>query len=124
MTRGVRNEPPELKAGYGHKSRGVAAYVGVLRPYPTAKAVWTCACSPVHLTPVQAVWCATAELARRTQGEREVFTLLFCEPCGRWWTQGQAAAYPRAPEDRGHCPRCGYGLERVKLVVLERSRVS
>lgn len=117
MTRGVRNEPPgPLKAGFAHRQKGVAAYVGALRTDPHAKPSWTCPCVPVHLTPIQATWCATAELARRTQGEREVFTLLWCEPCGRWWTSAQAAV--------GVCPRCDVPAERVKLVVLERSRVS
>ena len=119
MTRGVRNDPPELKAGFAHKSKGAGVYVGVLRAYPSARPSWTCSHS--HLTPIQADWCSKAELARRTAGEREVFTLLWCEPCGSWWTPAQATG---GPQDGRSCPRCGVPLEAVKLVVLERRRVS
>jgi hypothetical protein len=114
VTKPLRPLPDELQPGFSHVQKGVAAYVGVLRPGPASPAAWSCRHS--HLTPAQAKWCATAELARRTQGARDVFTLLWCEPCGQWWTPAQA--------EEGACPRCGVPPEAVKLVVLERRPVS
>lgn len=104
---------PKLIAGFTHVQRGTAAYRGALRVTPSAVPAWTCPCAPVHLTAEKARMCADAELARREQGGREVFTLLYCRPCDRWWPAGSAEA----------CPVCTVPLERVKLAVLERGRL-
>lgn len=103
---------PKLIAGFTHVHRGAANYKGALRATPSAVPAWTCMHS--HLSPEAARRCAAFELERREQGGREVVDLLRCEPCDRWWpdTDGSLA-----------CPRCSVPLERVTLVVLERSRV-
>lgn len=101
----------ELVAGYEHVRRGTAAYRGVLRPATGGTPVWRCRCEPVHLNTITARRCAEKELDRRRQGGRQVFELLRCEPCGRWF-----AAVPRAPA----CPVCGVPLQRLKVLVLER----
>lgn len=113
MTGPQNPEDIGLRPGYRHLRRGSAQYAAVLRDKAARKIVWACADS--HVTTVQALWCANGELARRTQAGREVFTLRWCAPCGRWWTPSQAAS--------GLCPRCDVPLEAVKLVVLERRPV-
>ncbi len=105
---------PKLVAGFTHVRRGTARYRGVLRVTAKAVPAWTCSCRPDHMTPESARLCADTELERRTQGGREVISLRRCEPCDRWWPDGPGPA----------CPVCSVPSERVKLVVLERSRVS
>jgi hypothetical protein len=102
---------PGLIAGFTHVQRGRSAYRGALRVTPKSVPRWTCACAPDHLTAAGAVKCAEAELERRGQGGREVFTLLRCKPCDRWLADGPG---PVA------CPWCSVPLERVKLAVLGR----
>lgn len=105
--------PEELYAGYtGIRDKATAGYAGALRRNPRSSPVWTC--RHTHKSPVTAHTCAEAELERRVQGEREVIVLRRCEPCDRWWPDGDGAG----------CPVCSVPMERVKLVVLERSRVS
>lgn len=100
-----------LLAGYTRHRAGKAEYAGALRRRPGSDPVWECSCRPVHLTAARATACAAAELDRRTQGAREVFTLLRCDPCGAWYG-----------EQRGMtaCPRCEVPLEAVKVAVLGR----
>jgi hypothetical protein len=101
--------PVKLTPGYVHLNRGTAAYMGVLRLQASrARPAWTCGHS--HGVPVAARRCAEAELERREQGSREVFTLRRCEPCDRWWPDGDGAL----------CPHCGVPAARLRLVALER----
>jgi hypothetical protein len=97
--------------GFTHLSRGTASYRGALRATPRSTPVWTC--KHDHLTATKATECAAAEWDRREQGEREVFTLLNCLPCGRWWPD-------LAPAAHQVCPRCDVPVDRVKVVVTER----
>jgi hypothetical protein len=103
----------KLVAGYSHIRRGAAGYRGVLRVTPKAVPSWTC--RHEHLTTRMAAACAVAELERRENGEKEVFSLLNCTGCARWWTDPGA----RQPLP---CPRCTVLLERVKVQVLEREK--
>jgi hypothetical protein len=103
----------KLIAGFTHVQRGRAAYRGVLRVTQKSAPAWTCRCPQPHLTAEAARSCADAELYAREQGGREVISLRRCEPCDRWWPDGPASA----------CPVCSVPMERVKLVVLERTRV-
>lgn len=107
-------DPKRLRAGYAQPMRGRAQYSGVLRRTPSLTS-WTCVHD--HVTAHSAKRCAEAELTRRLEGAREVFTLLWCGPCRQWWTPDQAGP-------PGRCLRCDVPAESVKLVVLERSRVS
>jgi hypothetical protein len=101
----------KLIAGFTHVKRGTSDYRGVLRATAKSAPAWTCAHS--HLTPEAARRCADFERKRRTEGEREVISLRRCEPCDRWWPDGDTAA----------CPVCSVPMEKVKLVVLERTRL-
>jgi hypothetical protein len=119
----VTDDAGELHAGYRHLRRGTAAYAGVLRRGSADRPEWSCRHS--HVTSPQALHCAEGELERRSEGRREVFELLWCEPCGQWWTVEQAevrGGTGRRPV--GGCPRCDAPLERAKLLVLERHPVS
>jgi hypothetical protein len=104
---------PKLLPGFTRIRPGAAHYKGALRVTPKAVPDWTCAHD--HFSPAVARMCAEAELERREQGGRQVFFLLRCEPCDRWWTNGVSPA---------GCPVCSVPLERVKLAVLERGPVS
>lgn len=99
-----------LVAGFVHVRRGAAYYKGALRTAPGRPPAWTC--EHTHYTPTVAKLCATGELDRRGQAGREVFELLRCEPCGRWF-----GAVPCPPA----CPACDVPLQRLKVLVLERS---
>lgn len=101
----------KLLAGFTHVNRGTADYKGVLRATAKSAPAWTCAHN--HLTAEAARRCADFELESRKQGSREVFTLRRCEPCDRWHPDGPGSA----------CPVCSVPMERVKLAVLERTRV-
>jgi hypothetical protein len=101
----------KLLAGFTHVNRGTADYKGVLRATPKSAPAWTCTHN--HLSAEAARRCADFELESRKQGSREVISLRWCEPCGRWWPDGDAPA----------CPVCSVPMERVKLVVLERTRM-
>jgi hypothetical protein len=98
-------DPGALTAGFTQDRRD---YHGVLRR-TTGTPAWKC--SHAHASTYSAVQCAAAELNRRAQGAREVFTLLRCEGCDRWKTDGGGEAA---------CGLCGVPLTRLKLVVLER----
>jgi hypothetical protein len=100
-----------LIAGFSSVQRGRAAYRGALRPTAKSLPVWTCTCTPVHLTPGGARECADVELERRKRSAGVVFTLLHCKPCASWRADSRLVT---------SCPRCGVPLERVKLAVLER----
>jgi hypothetical protein len=108
----------ELTAGWTSFTEGAArAYRGALRRTPGSTPSWVCKCPRPHLAAPTARACAAAELERRQQAEREVFTLLYCKPCDEagysaWWADANGTAF---------CVRCGCSLERVKLVVLERT---
>jgi hypothetical protein len=106
----------DLVAGYAHRRRGVSSYVGVLKQDRKSAPVW--ACTHDHLTTVKAAQCAEAELERRAQGGREVFELLHCTPCSKWWSPEEAGTTPPGGTE---CPRCGVPLEMLKLAVLERT---
>jgi hypothetical protein len=100
-----------LVASYMRLRAGTASFRGVLRATPDSAPRWTC--PDDHLSTASARRCAEAELERRNQGGREVFTLRRCGPCDAWYPDG-----PGSP-----CPVCSVPMERVKLVVLERTRV-
>lgn len=110
--------PDDLIPGHRVVSRPRAAsasYRGVLRATRGSHPKW--ACEHYHPSPVMAKACAERELERRGQGGKEVFTLLRCEPCSRWWDDvpdvGSLA-----------CPVCGVPMERLKLVVTQRGPAS
>jgi hypothetical protein len=103
---------PKLIAGFTRARQGTAHYRGALRATQKSVPAWRCACAPDHPTPEAARKCADAELWRRVQAGRAVVTLRRCEPCDGWWPDGDGAP----------CPACAVPMERVKLVVLERSR--
>ena len=104
-----------LIPGFTHIRRGTASYRGALRATPRSTPAWTC--KHDHLDATKATACAAAEWDRRQQGEREVFDLLNCIPCGTWMTQGQVQL---STSGKLMCPRCGTGPDRVKVVVAER----
>lgn len=99
----------ELTAGYAHRRKGVSSYMGILKAGRKTMPAWTCPHD--HITTVKAKACAEAELERRRQGASEVFTLLHCKPCRKWWEDIDVDAV---------CPRCDVPLERVKLAVVSR----
>lgn len=103
-------EPESLAAGFVHVRRGAAYYKGALRTAPGRPPVWTC--DHTHYSPTVAKLCAQGELDRRTQAGREVFELLHCVPCGTW---------VRHSDEYPFCARCSVPLQRLKLLVLERS---
>lgn len=112
--------PDGLTPGYRvvpYPRHATAGYRGVLRVTRGSRPKWTCTCPLPHLSPVTAQGCAERELERRGQGGKEVFTLLRCEPCSRWWDDvpdvGSLA-----------CPVCGVPMERLKLVVTQRGPAS
>lgn len=100
----------QLVAGFVHVRRGAAYYKGALRAAPGRPPVWTC--EHTHYSPTVAKLCAQGELDRHVQAGREVFELLHCVPCGAW----------HAGDGETHaCPDCGVPLQRLKVLVLERS---
>jgi hypothetical protein len=109
----VAPDPQDLKPGYIEvQLRAGRGFQGVLRRTPGSKPAWTCR-HDSHLAPGRARACAEAELERQLQGKGEVFALLHCGPCSRWWDD-VADLGPLA------CPVCGVPMERLKLVVAGR----
>lgn len=102
---------PDLSAGYIGIKAATGGWHGALRRGRRARPEWTC--QHVHASPATAKPCAEAELERRTQGERQVFALRRCGPCDAWWPDGDGVP----------CPACSVPMERVTLVVLERTRL-
>lgn len=97
-----------LVAGYTRDTAaGRLSYHGALRRDRKSAPLW--ACLHDHLVVTSAQRCAEAELERREQGQGQVFSLLTCAPCGRWWADARVSA----------CPLCSVPLQRVKLAVLE-----
>jgi rubrerythrin len=105
--------PEGLIPGYVHASRGRASYRGALRASEKGEPAWTC--KDDHLTATSARTCARAEKEQRVQGSKQVFRLLNCKQCERWWEDARGAS---------ECPRCSVPLDRVKVVVVERERAA
>jgi hypothetical protein len=103
---------PRLLPGYAHWKRGTASYRGKLHTGPKALPEWLC--EHDHVTTASALRCAEAELEQRRQGGRQVFSLLRCESCERWWDDARGVTA---------CPACSVPMARVKVLVLERVRL-